>query len=52
MIFRIFSPKFLAENFAFFANTTASFRYNLIITLFFEKTPIFSPEIGENRKKL
>jgi hypothetical protein len=42
-----------AEKLAFYAQTTASFCKNLIITLVFEKkTPRFSPKIGKNRRKL
>jgi hypothetical protein len=37
MIFKIFSPKNLAKILALFAQTTASFCKNLIITLVFEK---------------
>jgi hypothetical protein len=45
MIFKIFSPKNLAKILAFFAQPTASFPKNVIITLVFEKTPIFSQKI-------
>jgi hypothetical protein len=41
MILKIVSPKKLAKQLAFFAQTTASFCKNWIITLFFEKTPFF-----------
>jgi hypothetical protein len=50
MILKIFSPKKLAKILAFFAQTTASFGKNLIITLVFEKRAnIF---VGKNRRKL
>jgi hypothetical protein len=52
MILKIFSPKNLAKILAVFAQTGAIFCKNLIITLGFEKTPIFSPKIGKNRRKL
>jgi hypothetical protein len=50
MILKTFSPKNFAKILAFFAQTTATFCKNLIITLVFEKNAIFSPEIGKNRK--
>jgi hypothetical protein len=37
LIFKIFSPKNLAKILAFFAQTTASFCKNFIVTLGFEK---------------
>jgi hypothetical protein len=53
MIFKIFLPKNLAKILAFFAQTTASFckkiDHNIV---FFRKTPIFSPKIGKNRRKV
>jgi hypothetical protein len=49
MILKIFSPKNLAKILAFFAQTTASFCKNLIITLVFEKNANFSQKIGKNR---
>jgi hypothetical protein len=49
MIFKILSPKKLATIFAFFAQTTASFCKNLIVTLVVEKNANFSPKIGKNR---
>jgi hypothetical protein len=52
MIFEIVSPKNLAKIFAFFAQTTASFCKNVIITLVFEKNANFLPKIGKNRRKL
>jgi hypothetical protein len=48
----IFTLKILAKILAFFAQTTASFCKNLIITLFFEKNAIFSQKMGANRRKL
>jgi hypothetical protein len=47
MIFRIFSPKKFANILAFFALTTANFCKNLIITLIFEKTPIFCRKLAK-----
>jgi hypothetical protein len=41
MILKIFSPKNLAKILAVFAQTTASFCKNLIITLAFEKNANF-----------
>jgi hypothetical protein len=52
MILKIFSPKNLAKNWRFFAQTNARFSKNLIITLIFEKMPIFLPKIGKNRRKM
>jgi p-aminobenzoyl-glutamate transporter AbgT len=52
MIFKIFSPKNLAKILAFFAQITACFCKNLIITLVFERNAIFSRKIGKNRRKL
>jgi hypothetical protein len=47
------SLKNLAKILAFSAQTTATLYKNLIIALFFEKkTPISSPKVGENRRKL
>jgi hypothetical protein len=49
MILKIFSPKNSAKILAvFFAQTTASFCKNLIITLVFEKNANFLPKIAEN----
>jgi hypothetical protein len=46
----------LAEKFskkmAFLTQNKAKLCKNLIITLVFDKTPIFSPKIVENRRKL
>jgi hypothetical protein len=47
----MFSPKCLTKKLAFFVQTTASFCKTLIITLAFEKNAIFSPKIGEIRRK-
>jgi hypothetical protein len=44
MIFEIFSPKNLAKILTFFAQTTASFCKNMIITLVFEKNANFFAE--------
>jgi hypothetical protein len=52
MIFKIFAPKNLAKKLAFFAQNKAKLCKNWIITLVFEKNAIFSPKIGENRRKL
>jgi hypothetical protein len=48
MVFYLFSPKHLAKILAYFAQTSASFDENLIITLVFEKNVIF---LDENRQK-
>jgi hypothetical protein len=50
MILKTFSPKTLAKILAFFAQTSASFCKNLIITLGFEKNANFLPKIGKNRR--
>jgi hypothetical protein len=52
MIFKILSPKILEKLLAFFAQTSATFCKNLIVTLVFEKNAIFSQKIGKNRRKL
>jgi hypothetical protein len=52
MILKIFSSKNLAKILAFFAQTTASFCNNWIITLVFEKNANFEQKIGKNRRKL
>jgi hypothetical protein len=52
MILKIFSPKNLAKILAFFAQTTASFCKNLILTLVFEKNANFLLKNGKNRRKL
>jgi hypothetical protein len=52
MIFKIFSPKNFAKKVAFFAQTTASFCINLIITLVFEKNANILAKNGENCRKL
>jgi hypothetical protein len=41
MILEIFSPKKLVKKLVFFAQTTASFCKNLIVTLVFEKNANF-----------
>jgi hypothetical protein len=48
MIFEIFLPKKLA----FSLITKLNYAKILITTLVFEKTPIFSPKTGKNRRKL
>jgi hypothetical protein len=52
MILKIFSPKNLAKILAFFAQTTASFCKNMIITLVFEKNANFLAENWQNRRQL
>jgi hypothetical protein len=46
MIFKILSPKNLAKILAFFAQTTASFCKNVVITLALEKNANFSHKIA------
>jgi hypothetical protein len=41
-----------AKKMAFLTQNKAKICKILIITLFFEKTPIFSPKIVKNRRKL
>jgi hypothetical protein len=52
MIFKIFSPKKAAKKLAILTQNKAKFWKNLIITLVLRKTPIFSPKMCENRRKL
>jgi hypothetical protein len=53
MIFKIFLPKNSAKKLAFLTQIKAKLCKILIITLvFMRKTPIFSPKIVENRRKL
>jgi hypothetical protein len=52
MIFDVFSLKTLAKILAFFAQTITGFWKNMFVTLVFEKSAIFSPKIGKNRRKL
>jgi hypothetical protein len=52
IIFKIFSPKKLRKNWRFWLITKLNYAKILIITLVFEKTPIISPNIGKNRRKL
>jgi hypothetical protein len=52
MILKIVSPKNLTKILDLFAQTTASFCKNVIITLVCEKNAIFAPKIGKNRRKL
>jgi hypothetical protein len=52
MVLKIFSPKNLAKKLALFAQNKAKLFKILIITLVLRKTPIFSPKIGKNRRKL
>jgi hypothetical protein len=49
--FNIFAKK-IGEKLAFLTRNKAKLCKNLIITLVFDKTPIFSPKIVENRRKL
>jgi hypothetical protein len=51
--FKSFFAKNSAKLFALFAQTTATFGKNLIITLVLEKKrQFFSPKIGKNRRKI
>jgi hypothetical protein len=52
MIFKIFFPQNLAKILAFFAQTTASFCKNVIITLVFEKTANFFAENWQKSLKI
>jgi hypothetical protein len=53
IILKIFSPKNFEKILVFFAQITASFCENLIITLIFEKNANFlNLKIGKNRRKL
>jgi hypothetical protein len=52
MIKKIFSPNNLAKIFVFWAQTTASFCKNLIITLVFEKNAIFQQKLAKKWRKL
>jgi hypothetical protein len=52
MILKIFSAKNLAKILAFFLKLLLVSAKIVIITLVFEKTPIFSPKIGKNRRKM
>jgi hypothetical protein len=52
MIFKIFSPKNSAKKLTFLTQNKAKICKILIITLVFEKTPIFSPKIVKNHRKL
>jgi hypothetical protein len=49
--FSYFGPKLWRKCWRFFAQTTASFCKNVIITLVFDKNVIFSPKIDKNRCK-
>jgi hypothetical protein len=51
MIIKIFSQKNLVKILAFLLKLLLVFAKIVIITLVFEKTPIFSPKIGKNRRK-
>jgi hypothetical protein len=51
IILEIFSQK-IAKKLAFLTQNKAKLCKFLIITLDFGKTPIFSPKIGKNRRKL
>jgi hypothetical protein len=52
MIFKIFSQKNLAKILAFFAQATASFCKNVIITLVFEKNANFFAENWQKSQKI
>jgi hypothetical protein len=52
MILKIFWPKNLAKNLAFFAQTTLCFCKNLIITLVFEKNANFFAENWQKSQKI
>jgi hypothetical protein len=52
MIFKIFSQKNSAKKIGVLTQNKAKLCKILIITLVFEKTPIFSQKIVENRRKL
>jgi hypothetical protein len=52
MILKIFSPKNFAKILAFWAQTTASFCKNVIMTLVFAKNANFSPKIGRKLEKI
>jgi hypothetical protein len=52
MIFEIILPKILAKILAFFAQTTASFCKNVIITLVFEKNANFFAENWQKSQKI
>jgi hypothetical protein len=47
IIFKTFSPENLAKILAIFAQTTASFCKNFIITLICKKNAIFSPKMAK-----
>jgi hypothetical protein len=51
MILKIFSPKNLAKNWRFFAQTNASFCKNLIMALIFEKNAYIFAENWQNSQK-
>jgi hypothetical protein len=52
MISKIFSPKNFAKISALFAQTTASFYKNLIITFVFEKNAIFFADNWQKSQKI
>jgi hypothetical protein len=54
MILKIFSPKKIAKKWTFLTHNKAKVGIQkfLIISVVFEKTPIFSPKIGKNSRKL
>jgi hypothetical protein len=52
MILNIFSPKNLAKILAFFAQTTASFCKNMIVTLLVEKNANFFAENWQKSQKI
>jgi hypothetical protein len=47
MILKIFYPKNFAKILSFFAQTTAIFCKNFIVSLVFEKNAIFSPKLAK-----
>jgi hypothetical protein len=51
MIFKFFR-KMWRKNRRFLIQIKGNFAEKVIITLVLEKTPIFSPKIGKNRRKL
>jgi hypothetical protein len=52
MIYQIFLPKSSAKKMTFLTQNKAKLCKILIIALVLRKTPIFSPKIVENRRKL
>jgi hypothetical protein len=52
MILKIFSPIIFAKNWRFLLKTKLNYAKIGSYHLFLRKTPIFSPKIGKNRRKL